>query len=157
MRKLRVCPHFIKEARLCAGLPARISCNRRQDVSERNHSLTPAAIKYLLAVSELCRGGRGARSVDVAAKLCVSKPSTHHMLQALCDSGLAERERYGAIYLTEQGRQSAALYAAGYDSIRTQLQRSLGLEDPACRSAAFAVLEQVPDQIPELIERLKEA
>ena len=81
-------------------------------MSNQKRTLTPAAIKYLLAISELCSGGRGARSVDVATRLNVSKPSTHHMIQALCEAGYAERERYGAIYLTDAGRSAAAAYGA---------------------------------------------
>ena len=28
------------------------------------------------------------------------------MIQSLCDAGLAERERYGAVYLTDEGQRS---------------------------------------------------
>lgn len=123
-------------------------------MSNQKETLTPAAIKYLLAISGLCTDGRGARNVDIAAKLNVSKPSTHHMMQILCDAGLAERQRYGAVFLTERGRDAAALYGACYDQLCIRLKSALGLEDSACRSAAFAVLEQIPDQLPALAERL---
>ena len=113
-------------------------------------ALTPAAIKYLLTISTLCKDGRGARNVDIAAKLNVSKPSTHHMLQILCDAGLAERERYGLVYLTERGRSAANAYGDCYERLCTKLKDALGLDDAICRSAAFAVLEQLPGQLSEL-------
>ena len=72
--------------------------------------LTASAIKYLLTLYELGGGERGVRSVDLAARMRVSKPSTHAMLQSLCAAGLAEKERYGAVRLSEAGRSAAALY-----------------------------------------------
>ena len=93
-------------------------------MSNQKRTLTPAAIKYLLAISELCSGGRGARSVDVAMRLNVSKPSTHHMIQALCEAGYAERERYGAIYLTDAGRSAAA--ASSWDRRLASRRTSAG-------------------------------
>lgn len=119
-------------------------------MSNQKRTLTPAAIKYLLAISELCSGGRGARSVDVATRLNVSKPSTHHMIQALCEAGYAERERYGAIYLTDAGRSAAAAYGACCERLCEQLGSALGLGKDVCRSAAYAALEQLPDALPEL-------
>ena len=116
-------------------------------MSNQKSSMTPAAIKYLLTISALCKDGRGARNVDIAEKLNVSKPSTHHMLQILCDAGLAERERYGLVYLTDRGRAAASAYGDCYESLCTKLKDALGLDDAICRSAAFAVLEQLPGQL----------
>ena len=56
--------------------------------------LTPSAIGYLLILSEFCRDGRGARCIDVAARMNVSKPSAHAMIRNLCEMQLAEKERY---------------------------------------------------------------
>ena len=66
--------------------------------------MTPAAIKYLLVLDDLCREGKGVRSVEIAARMNVSKPSAHSMLQNLCQAGLVEKERYGTVYLTQEGR-----------------------------------------------------
>ena len=59
--------------------------------------MTPAAIKYLLVLDDLCREGKGVRSVEIAARMNVSKPSAHSMLQNLCQAGLVEKERYGTV------------------------------------------------------------
>ena len=73
--------------------------------------MTPAAIKYLLVLDDLCREGKGVRSVEIAARMNVSKPSAHSMLQNLCQAGLVEKERYGTVYLTREGRSAAARIA----------------------------------------------
>ena len=117
-------------------------------------TLTAAAIKYLLAIGELCRGGRGARCVDVAARIQVSKPGAHAMIRNLCDAGLAEKERYGIVYLTEPGRAAAERYAAVYQPLFRRMQAALGLEEDACRDVACAVLAQEQDRLEELALRL---
>ena len=75
-------------------------------------AMTPASIRYLLVLDDLCREGRGVRSVEIAARMNVSKPSAHSMLQNLCQAGLVEKERYGTVFLTPEGRRAAAEYAA---------------------------------------------
>ena len=117
-------------------------------------TLTAAAIKYLLAIGELCRGGRGARCVDVAARIQVSKPGAHAMIRNLCDAGLAEKERYGIVYLTEPGRAAAERYAAFYQPLFRRMQAALGLEEDACRDVACAVLAQEQYRLEELALRL---
>ena len=63
-------------------------------MSNQKRTLTPAAIKYLLAISELCSGGRGARSVDVALGLekDVCRSAAYAALEQLPDA-LPELEK----------------------------------------------------------------
>ena len=137
----------------------------------QENRLSASAIKYLLAISGLCKDGKGVRCVDVSTELNVTKPSAHHMIQSLCDAGLAERERYGAVYLTDEGKQAfdamgqhdlaavcivsegreaAALYRTCYDALFIQIKKVVSVDDTACRNAACAALEQVADQMPQL-------
>ena len=116
--------------------------------------LTPSAIGYLLILSEFCRDGRGARCIDVAARMNVSKPSAHAMIRNLCEMQLAEKERYGIVYLTEPGRAAAERYAAFYQPLFRRMQAALGLEEDACRDVACAVLAQEQDRLEELALRL---
>ena len=111
----------------------------------QENRLSASAIKYLLAISGLCKDGKGVRCVDVSTELNVTKPSAHHMIQSLCDAGLAERERYGAVYLTDEGREAAALYGSCYDALFMQIKKVVCVDDAAC-----AALEQVADQMPQL-------
>ena len=88
--------------------------------------LSSSAIKYLLVLSELCVSGQGARCKDIAARMSVSKPSAHSMIQNLCDLGLAEKQKYGAVHLTEQGSE--------------------------CSHIACTVLAELPEQLAVLSE-----
>ena len=66
-------------------------------------ALSAAAIKYLLTIAELCGKRPGARCVDIAGRMGVSKPGAHSMIRNLCEAGLAEKERYGTVFLTDAG------------------------------------------------------
>ena len=96
-------------------------------------AMTPASIRYLLVLDDLCREGRGVRSVEIAARMNVSKPSAHSMLQNLCQAGLVEKERYGTVFLTPEGRRAAAEYAACFGPLCRRMQQALGLEEDACQ------------------------
>ena len=123
-------------------------------MSNSKYSLTPSAIKYLLALLELCQPDKGARCMDIAEYLQVTKPSVHSMICNLCQSGLAEKKKYGAVFLTEQGHAEAERYAACYTLLLGRLHDALGLTDEAARSAACAVLAQLTNELPELEKRL---
>ena len=110
-------------------------------------AMTPASIRYLLVLDDLCREGKGVRSVEIAARMNVSKPSAHSMLQNLCQAGLVEKERYGTVFLTPEGRRAAAEYAACFGP----------LEEDACQTAVCAILAQSQDRLPQLRDRLLSA
>lgn len=120
-------------------------------------AMTPAAIKYLLVLDDLCREGKGVRSVEIAARMNVSKPSAHSMLQNLCQAGLVEKERYGTVFLTPEGRRAAAEYAACFGPLCRRMQQALGLEEDACQTAVCAILAQSQDRLPQLRDRLRAA
>ena len=46
-------------------------------MADEQRTLTPSAIKYLLALLDLCQNDAGARCMDIAEQLRVKKPSVH--------------------------------------------------------------------------------
>ena len=54
------------------------------------------------------------------------------------------------LYLTDEGREAAALYGSCYDALFMQIKKVVCVDDAACRNAACAALEQVADQMPQL-------
>ena len=75
------------------------------------HELTKTKIRYLVTLKELDPEGRGIRSVSVARKLNISRPSVHAMIEKLSESGFVDKEFYGIIYLTPKGKRAAEHYA----------------------------------------------
>ena len=123
-------------------------------INEQAKQLTPSAIKYLMATAQLCSAGEGARCVDVAARLNVSKPSAHAMIQNLCSLGLATKKRYGRVRLTPEGEAQAKLCEACYAPLYERMHAALALDEELCRSVALNVLSQSYERIDELAESL---
>ncbi|MGI6168209.1 MAG: metal-dependent transcriptional regulator [Christensenellales bacterium] len=69
--------------------------------------LTFTMENYLEAIYELSEDGGGARVSDIAKRLDVTKASTSIAMTALSEKGLIVNEKYGEIYLTEEGRKRA--------------------------------------------------
>ena len=123
-------------------------------MADAQKNLTPSAIKYLLALLELCQKDAGARCMDIAEQLRVKKPSVHSMIENLCAAGLTEKKKYGMVFLTPEGRAQAERYAVCCSLLRGRMQQTLGLNEEDARSAACAVLAQLPDALPQMMERL---
>ena len=126
-------------------------------MADAQKPLTPSAIKYLLTLLELCQKDAGARCMDIAEQLRVTKPSVHSMIENLCAAGLAEKKKYGTVFLTPEGRMQAERYAACCSLLRGRMQQTLGLNEEDARSAACAVLAQLPDAVePRLLKRRRQ-
>jgi len=95
--------------------------------------------------------------VENAAGRNVSKPRPHPLLQNLCQAGVGEKERYGTVCLTPEGRRAAAEYAACFGPLCRRMQQALGLEEDACQTAVCAILAQSQDRLPQLRDRLLSA
>ena len=130
--------------------PAFPAQDRRFQMTNAPKPLTASAIKYLLILLET-----GARCMDIAGQLHVTKPSVHSMIGNLCSAGLAEKKKYGNVFLTPAGRAEAERYAGCCQQLSGRMQQSLGLNAEDAYSAACAVLAQLP-RLPEQLQTRKE-
>lgn len=62
------------------------------------------------------------RSIDVAKKMCVSKPSVNKAMNILIDKGFISKEAYGDIYLTQEGLNMAKRILNRHETIRFFLE-----------------------------------
>lgn len=107
-------------------------------------TLTASNIRYLLAVKELGRADGGARCIDIAAALKLSKPSVHNMMDSLSRSGLVCKNAYGMVYFTDAGRAAAERYARYYSAVASMLARNFP-NAADLRDAACLLLSEIPD------------
>ena len=107
-------------------------------------TLTESNIRYLLTMKELGRADGGARCIDIATALKLSKPSVHNMMDSLSRSGLVCKNAYGMVYFTDAGREAAERYARYYSAVAAMLARNFPntgeLQDAAC-----LLLSEIPD------------
>lgn len=78
------------------------------------------------------------RSVDVAAKLGVSKASVNKAMSVLKEKGLAEQPYYGDIALTDEGYAYGTSVLERHEMLFTFLTKAIGLsEEDADREACL--------------------
>jgi len=124
-------------------------------MTNRNPALTAANIRYLLVIRELDTEKRGARCIDVAKALGVTKPSVTTMIVTLRSFGLVTKEKYGAVHLTELGREKAECYVPCLEFLLSQFENALGPSGANYRNAACTVLTELPEKnLRELYRRL---
>ena len=123
----------------------KLSGKGEESMAEKERAVTGANIRYLLTLLELQGKDGGVRCVDLAARLQVSKPSVHAMVSSLCQLGLAEKKHYGAVHLTQEGRELARQYARCYRPLYQLMSGILAMEEPACSNVVCTVLSKLPD------------
>ena len=62
-----------------------------------------SAEDYLESILVLSKKGGGVRSIDIATRLGVSKPSVSHAMKLLREDGYIAMDRYGTVTLLEKG------------------------------------------------------
>lgn len=92
---------------------------------------------YLETIVILSENGK-VRSIDVAKRMEVSKPSVNKAMNVLKDKGLIEQEAYGDIRLTPSGKEMADMVFNRHKTIRSFLENILfvskeNAEKDACK------------------------
>ncbi len=100
-------------------------------------------VRYLLLLLTLDTDGGGVRSVDLADRVGVKKPSVYQAIRTLLEKGLAEQERYARINLTETGRETAVLYLDCYNRMLPRIAETIGLSEEICRFAVYEILSRM--------------
>ena len=106
------------------------SCLAAKNRSEP-HRLTMANEDYLEAIYRVMEEAddfSGARSVDVADQLGVSKASVNKAVSTLKDAGYVAQNHYGRVRLTEEGRVYASHVWRCHRMLRSFLESDLGVD-----------------------------
>ena len=109
--------------------------------------LTPAHLRYLLAIYEVSQTHLDICSRSIAEKLGVTKPSVVRIMNLLMDRGMIVKEHYGKIYLTDRG-----IFVA--KEVKEQLETVLAnfppvkidLTDEERYNAALALTSALPER-----------
>lgn len=113
--------------------------------------LTTTHLRYLLAIDSLSRETPGVSAGAVAKTLAVSKPSVTRMMNLLMDRGLLVRERYGKVFLTEEGVQTARICRHRLETLRERIPRmELALTEEELTDAAYLLAASLPEHAVQL-------
>lgn len=99
----------------------------RSETNTTTETLTSVAQDYLKVIWTVQEwSGEKVSTKLLAEKLGVSASTVSEAVRRLCDQGLLDHERYGAISLTESGRAAAVAMVRRHRLIETFLVRELG-------------------------------
>ena len=107
---------------------------------------------YLETVYVLESNHGHAHGVDIADKLGVSKPSVTKAMNYLKEEGLVLKETYGAITLTDAGREMSERIYQKHQTIETFLNHSLGLSSAQASKDACKIEHVLSDKMMDAIE-----
>ena len=71
----------------------------------REMSISSTLKEYLEVIYDMSKKGSGARTTDIAKRLGISKPSVNRAVGTLKAKGYVTHEPYGAVLLTDKGRE----------------------------------------------------
>jgi Mn-dependent DtxR family transcriptional regulator len=107
-------------------------------------TLPGTRLRYLFSLARLCRENGGARAVEIAAMLGVTRPSVHRMMETLKKQGLI-RQSGSLLCLTQQGQSVLEQYQKEYDIFLLFFHHSLGFSLLESEDCAIALLALCPD------------
>ncbi len=111
-----------------------------------------SAEDYLEAILMLCKQHGSARSVDIAARLGVSKPSVSFAMKKLRENGYILMGDDSRITLTETGEAIACRVLERHDLLYTMLVR-LGVSEETARADACKIEHDLSDETFDAIRR----
>jgi len=107
---------------------------------------------YLEAILFLECKNRIVRSVDIAKRLNVSRPSVNKAINNLKERGYISKEHYGNIMLTDEGRKLDENVQSRDSILSTFLTQILGVDEQIAEIDACKMEHDISD---ETIEKLK--
>lgn len=111
-----------------------------------------SAEDYLESILVLSKKGGGVRSIDIATRLGVSKPSVSHAMKLLREDGYIAMDRYGTVTLLEKGEEIAMRIYERHQ-VLTKMLEGLGVSEEVAKADACKLEHDISD---ESFEKIKE-
>jgi len=81
----------------------------------------------------------GVRVSDIAARLDVSKASVNNAMNVLAKLGFVSNEKYQEIYMTELGKENAAILEGKHKILKTLFTDIIGIPENTANDDACAI------------------
>ena len=111
-----------------------------------------SAEDYLESILVLSKKGGGVRSIDIATRLGVSKPSVSHAMKLLREDGYIAMDRYGTVTLLEKGEEIAVRIYERHQ-VLTKMLEGLGVSEEVAKADACKLEHDISN---ESFEKIKE-
>ena len=111
--------------------------------------------KYLRIIYEL-EDSKGVKSIRLAEKLKISKPSVNEMLNKLKEDKLIKMEKYGKIFLTAKGREKAERLFDNHYIIKKFMKHVIKHNEEKAGEEAHKISHLLSEETIKTIERIME-
>ena len=111
-----------------------------------------SAEDYLESILVLSKKGGGVRSIDIATRLGVSKPSVSHAMKLLREDGYIAMDRYGTVTLLEKGAEIANQIYERHTVLAKMLE-GLGVPSDIALEDACKIEHDISDETFAAIKR----
>lgn len=109
---------------------------------------------YLEIIYELEMVNPKVRSIDIANKLGVSRPSVNKAMGKLIELDMVKKELYGDVYLTEKGRNYARQVLSKHTVLREFLSDIVGVNEKTADDDACKIEHIISDESMSNIRRI---
>ena len=106
---------------------------------ENNANISVALKEYLDAIYNISKEKSSVRTTDIARRLGISKPSVNRAVTTLKAKGLVLHEPYGAVILTDKGRELSEYTGNKNKTIKRFLVTVLNLSDDEAEKEACSI------------------
>ncbi|MBR4502678.1 MAG: MarR family transcriptional regulator [Clostridia bacterium] len=108
--------------------------------------LTTSQLRCLMTVKELSSSGNAVASKEIAVQMHVSRPSVHRLLEGLARRGLIDKEPYGAVEMSEKGREEAFKLKELEKACAENMARQFGLGASEAEKAALILVCELDEE-----------
>lgn len=115
--------------------------------------LTRSDEDYLEMIYRNLKPGEGIRLTDLAMQVGVSKASANQAVEKLKGLGLVRHRKYGVVFLTEEGENTARRIDLRHRSIRLFLTRILHVSEKTAEEDACRIEHVISSETTEQIIR----
>lgn len=112
---------------------------------------------YLEVIYHLEQTNKNVKSVDVAKKMEVSRPSVNKAISVLKDAGMVTQELYGTINLTDLGRKKALEVVEKHTTLSDFFTDILGVNQETAEKDACEIEHIISEESFEKIKELVRA
>ena len=99
--------------------------------------------EYLEVIYDISKTGSGARTTDIAKRLGISKPSVNRAVGTLKAKGYVTHEPYGAVLLTDKGRELGEYSGSRNKMVKRFLINVLKMNDADAEKEAVCIARSI--------------
>lgn len=119
-----------------------------------NKVIRASSEDYLEVIYHLERENKNVKSVDVAKRMEVSRPSVNKAISVLKEAGMVSQELYGTINLTPAGRKKALQVVEKHTVLHNFLAEVLGVSEEIADKDACEIEHIISEETFAKIKKL---